>query len=250
MKNDELATRRAEAIAGDRCFTKGRLRDEFRMKPAPGAEPVKWYKSAYGGKYAVYRIADCVPMREKRPPTEKQQQAGLRLSVLSRLNSTSGRMARRAHDWLSLAPLFLDTETTGLGNTAEALEIGLTDAAGRVIFETRLKPTVAIGARPVIIFNAPFDTRILKQTAAAHGDPADWLGELTVYCAMELAAGYFGATNRYGTISLASAASQAALTWEGEAHSAIADARMTAGVVNAIAAYHLALLQEQERLQA
>ncbi|HFL5535914.1 TPA: 3'-5' exonuclease, partial [Escherichia coli] len=33
-------------------------------------------------------------------------------------------------------------------------------------------------------------------------------------------------------------------------HSAIADARMTAGVVNAIAAYHLALLQEQERLQA
>ncbi|EDB1725249.1 3'-5' exonuclease, partial [Salmonella enterica subsp. enterica serovar Stanley] len=101
MKNDELATRRAEAIAGDRCFTKGRLRDEFRMKPAPGAEPVKWYKSAYGGKYAVYRIADCVPMREKRPPTEKQQQAGLRLSVLSRLNSTSGRMARRAHDWLS-----------------------------------------------------------------------------------------------------------------------------------------------------
>jgi hypothetical protein len=60
MKNDELATRRAEAIAGDRCFTKGRLRDEFRMKPAPGAEPVKWYKSAYGGKYAVYRIADCV----------------------------------------------------------------------------------------------------------------------------------------------------------------------------------------------
>ncbi|EDB1725293.1 3'-5' exonuclease, partial [Salmonella enterica subsp. enterica serovar Stanley] len=56
--------------------------------------------------------------------------------------------------------------------------------------------------------------------------------------------------NRYGTISLASAASQAALTWEGEAHSAIADARMTAGVVNAIAAYHLALLQEQERLQA
>lgn len=93
-------------------------------------------------------------------------------------------------------------------------------------------------------------TRILKQTAAAHGDPADWLGELTVYCAMELAAGYFGATNRYGTISLASAASQAALTWEGEAHSPIADARMTAGVVNAIAAYHLALLQEQERLQA
>lgn len=72
---------------------------------------------------------------------------------------------------------------------------------------------------------------------------------MTVYCAMELAAGYYGATNRYGTISLASAASQAGLTWEGLAHSAIADARMTAGGVNAIAVYHLELLQEQARLK-
>ncbi|EFA6392915.1 3'-5' exonuclease [Escherichia coli] len=224
MNNDELVTRRAQAIAEDRCFSKGRLRDEFRMKPAPGAEPVKWYKNTYGGRFAVYRIADCVPMREKRPLTSKQLLAGQRLSVLSRLNSTSGRMARQAYDWLSLAPLFLDTETTGLDNTAEALEIGLTDATGQVVFETRLKPTVAIGAqaaavhgiseqalcgapswtdvarqlrhaigdRPVIIFNARFDIRILKQTAAAHSDPADWLEELTVYCAMELAAGYYG----------------------------------------------------------
>ncbi|MEF9776396.1 3'-5' exonuclease, partial [Escherichia coli] len=114
--------------------------------------------------------------------------------------------------------LFLDTETTGLDNTAEALEIGLTDASGQVVFETRLKPTVAIGAqaaavhgiseqalcgaplwtdvalqlrhaigdRPVIIFNARLDIRILKQTAVAHSDPADWLEEMTVYCAMEL----------------------------------------------------------------
>lgn len=37
MNNDELVTRRAQAIAEDRCFSKGRLRDEFRMKPAPGA---------------------------------------------------------------------------------------------------------------------------------------------------------------------------------------------------------------------
>ena len=76
MNNDELATRRAQAIAEDRCFSKGRLRDEFRMKPAPGAEPVKWYKNTYGGRFAVYRIADCVPMREKRPLTSKQQLAG------------------------------------------------------------------------------------------------------------------------------------------------------------------------------
>ncbi|EDV0437097.1 hypothetical protein GAJ20_24820 [Escherichia coli] len=48
MNNDELVTRRAQAIAEDRCFSKGRLRDEFRMKPAPGAEPVKWYNVTNG----------------------------------------------------------------------------------------------------------------------------------------------------------------------------------------------------------
>mgnify|MGYP000903920691 CR=1 FL=1 len=280
MTNDDLTALRAAAIAEDRCFTKGRLRDEFRMKPAPGTEPVRWYKNPYGGRYGVYRIADCVPMREKSPPTENQRLSGLRLSVLSRLNSTAGQLAHQAHTWLSQKPLFLDTETTGLGDNAEALEIGLTDTAGRVVFETRLNPTVAIesqaaavhgidepalngepswpgiaqqlrhaiGWRPLIIFNAAFDTRILKQTAAAHGDMAEWLDELTVHCAMKLAAGYFGATNRYGTISLASAASQAELTWDERAHSAIADARMTAGVVNVIAAHYLQLLQEQERL--
>ncbi|CAI9395505.1 MULTISPECIES: 3'-5' exonuclease [Enterobacteriaceae] len=276
MDKDELAARRAAAIAEDACFTRGRLRDEFRMKPAPGVEPVRWYKSSYGGQYGVYRIADCVPMREKRPPTEKQRRAGQRLAVLSRLNSPRGRLAQKARTWLSLAPLFLDTETTGLGYHAEALEIGLTEADGRVAFATRLRPTVdidpqagavhgitapalrdepswpevaaplqhIIGARPLIIFNAPFDLRILKQTAAAHGDPAPWLDGLTVHCAMQLAAGYYGATNRYGSISLASAAREAGLTWQDRAHSALADARMTAGVVAAIAADYLQLRRE------
>ena len=79
-----------------------------------------------------------------------------------------------------------------------------------------------------IFFNADFDTRILKQTAAAHNDPASWLDSLTVYCVMRLAAGYYGPTNRYGTISLSGAVSQAGLSWSGEAHSAVTDAVMTA----------------------
>lgn len=97
-----------------------------------------------------------------------------------------------------------------------------------------------------------FSEMIRTMTALGNGSYTGnrFLPLVFVLLTLALAAGYFGATNRYGTISLASAASQAALTWEGEAHSPIADARMTAGVVNAIAAYHLALLQEQERLQA
>ncbi|EGO1766494.1 hypothetical protein IPE29_004132 [Salmonella enterica subsp. diarizonae serovar Rough:-:-] len=96
----------------------------------------------------------------------------------------------------------------------------------------------------MVIFNADFDTRILKQTAAAHNDPAGWLDALTVHCAMQLSAGYYGPGNRYGTISLASAASQAGLNWSGRAHSAVADAVMTARVVSEIAEYWHLLQRE------
>lgn len=270
MRDDDNSDACNEAPqAEEKCYTRGRLRDEFRMKPAPGAEPVRWYKNGYGGKYGVYRLADCVPMQAKRPQTEKQQQASARLGLQARMKSLRGRSARLAHLWLIQEPLFLDTETTGLDAGAQALEIGLVNALGEKIFETRLKPTVSIdpaaavvhgisddellgapawpdiapllqhhiGWRPLVIFNADFDTRILKQTAAAHNDPASWLDSLTVYCAMRLAAGYYGPTNRYGTISLSGAVSQAGLSWTGEAHSAVTDAVMTARVVNNIAGY-------------
>nr|WP_258018896.1 3'-5' exonuclease [Yersinia enterocolitica] len=156
------------------------------------------------------------------------------------------------------------------------MEIGLVNAQGETIFETRLKPTVSIdpaaaaihgisddalicapswsdiaqqlqyhiGLRPLVIFNADFDTRILKQTATAHNDPANWLDTLTVYCAMRLAAGYYGPTNRYGTISLSGAVSQAGLSWTRRAHSAVTDAVMTARVVNDIADYWRQLQRE------
>ncbi|EDJ3714913.1 3'-5' exonuclease, partial [Salmonella enterica subsp. enterica serovar Enteritidis] len=52
MRDDDNSDSCDEAPrAEDKCYTKGRLRDEFRMKPAPGAEPVRMYKSPYGGKY-------------------------------------------------------------------------------------------------------------------------------------------------------------------------------------------------------
>ena len=58
--NEDLDTLRMAAIEQDRCFSKGRLRDDFRMKPKPGVEPVTYYKNGFGGKFAVYRIADCI----------------------------------------------------------------------------------------------------------------------------------------------------------------------------------------------
>ncbi|EDQ2186843.1 3'-5' exonuclease [Salmonella enterica] len=197
------------------------------MKPAPGAEPVRMYKNPYGGKYGVWRLSDCIPVREKRPQTEKQQLASCRLGLQAKMKSECGRNAMLAHTWLSQDPLFLDTETTGLGNAAQALEIGLVNVRGDTIFHSRLKPTASIeptafavhgiseasladapswpdiapqlqqltGQRPLVIFNADFDMRILKQTASAHSDQSDWLNTLKVYCAMRLSARYYGVTN-------------------------------------------------------
>lgn len=94
MRDDEVPGARPDApVPEDKCYTRGRLRDAFRMKPAPGAEPVRMYKSPYGGKYGVWRLADCVPMRAKRTPTEKQRLAGARLGLQAKMKSGRGRCA-------------------------------------------------------------------------------------------------------------------------------------------------------------
>lgn len=79
-----LEERRKEAIEADKCFSKSTLKDEYRMKPSPTAQPAKYFKNGYGSEFGVYRIADCVPMREKRPATEKQILAGKQLAARSR----------------------------------------------------------------------------------------------------------------------------------------------------------------------
>lgn len=93
--------------------------------------------------------------------------------------------------------VFLDTETTGLDDDAQVVEIAIVNADGAVIFESYVKPTVSVNpeaqavhgigpeklasaptwpeiaeqvraaleGKTVVIFNADFDTRILLQTA-------------------------------------------------------------------------------------
>lgn len=96
--------------------------------------------------------------------------------------------------------VFLDTETTGLDDDAQVVEIAIVDDTGAVLFESLVKPTVPVepeaaaihGIGPdrlasapawpeladqvravlegktVVIFNSDFDTRLLQQTATAH----------------------------------------------------------------------------------
>lgn len=116
-------------------------------------------------------------------------------------------------NWFSQEPLFLDTETTGLGNAVQVIEVALIDASGNEVFETRLSPSVPVEAEALaihgidayalsgspawpdvatqlqriidrhspIIFNAAFDLRILRQTTAAYHDPASGV---SVHCVM------------------------------------------------------------------
>ncbi|ENL6751074.1 MULTISPECIES: 3'-5' exonuclease [Gammaproteobacteria] len=265
---EELEAARAEALEKDQCFSKGRLRDEFRMKPKPDAEPVTFYKNGYGGKFGVYKISDCVPMkaRSTKPPSEKQKRARAILAVKAKLNSKEAKTSSKAVRWLDENPLFLDTETTGLDDQAQIIELAISDAQGTILLETKLRPSVSIDpeaedvhgltieflanaptwpevsdqvrkilcGRALVIFNADFDTRMFRQTAAAYGEPVEWVSELKTHCAMYLAADAFGPTNRHGSISLADAVDFAGVTWRGAAHGAVADTLATVDLVQAI----------------
>jgi len=84
-----------------------------------------------------------------------------------------------------------------------------------------------------VIYNASYDQRMLYQTAKSTAglDDLDWIINLDTHCAMTMAAREYGATNKYGTISLANAVIQAGIEWQGEAHSALGDALTTLELV-------------------
>ena len=279
--NEDLDTLRMAAIEQDRCFSKGRLRDDFRMKPKPGVEPVTYYKNGYGGKFAVYRIVDCVPMRPiKAGRSEKQKRAAKRLGIMSKLKSGLAQAGKRAADWLAQDCYVLDTETTGLGSNDQIIEIAVCDANGRVCYEQRISPSVPINpkaeeihgislddlaecpkwpeiandlqtlltGKTVVIYNSNFDLDMLRSTSQAFQIDDAWLNTLNIRCAMELSVQAFGATNRYGTISLANAADAAGVSWPGEAHSAKVDALVTLGVLRTLSDHYHRLHIELEEL--
>ncbi|MDM1717324.1 3'-5' exonuclease [Thiopseudomonas alkaliphila] len=200
--------------------------------------------------------------------------------IKAKLRSEKGKASEKACSWLEQEPLFLDTETTGLDDSAQIIEIAIFDASGQELLCKRLKPTVEINqraqdvhgisaadlkdcpnwpeiaeevqrilaGRSVIIFNAGYDTRLLKQTAAAYDDSAEWLSSCTFLCAMKLAANMYGATNQYGTISLINACIEAGVSWKGEAHSALADTQATLDLVKAIAQFNLDVQKQIEQI--
>lgn len=109
--------------------------------------------------------------------------------------------------------VFLDTETTGLGSGAEIIDLGIVDVAGNVLLDTFIAPMAPIPpettrvhgivdadvagapswtqvypilsdlirARPIVVYNASFDRRMIAGCCSIHGfadEEREW------HCAM------------------------------------------------------------------
>jgi DNA polymerase-3 subunit epsilon len=124
---------------------------------------------------------------------------------------------------LKRRPVYLDTETTGLGPAAEIVEIAIIDHDGSVLLDELVRPTTSIPpdavaihgitdqmvrdsqawpelwpevedilrGKDLAIYNADFDVRMMQQTHQRH-----WLTwrmpAQDLFCIMQLYARYFG----------------------------------------------------------
>ncbi|HDG1673853.1 TPA: 3'-5' exonuclease [Kluyvera cryocrescens] len=182
-------------------------------------------------------------------------------------------LRQRAQQWLGDDRLFIDTETTGLGDDAEIVEICIIDSYGFVLLNTLVKPTKPIPDEAIaihgitnemvafaptwtdicgaveelfrrfgfVIYNADYDIRIIRQTYALSGNAsaaAPWLLADHSVCAMKLYAEYRGEQGKYHGYKwhkLIDAAASEGVAVEGKAHRALADCQMTVGIVKAMA---------------
>jgi len=170
---------------------------------------------------------------------------------------------------LNKQPIYLDTETTGLGDHAQIVEICLLDHDGSIAFQSLVKPTVKIPldatrvhhitdalvstaptwpeiwpqvealltTRRIAIYNAEYDLRLMKQSHLAHG--LSWVAPVNHFCLMKLYARFRGdwnsRTRDYRWHSLDDARWQCGLDLP-NAHRAHADTLLTRALLHFLAA--------------
>lgn len=162
----------------------------------------------------------------------------------------------------------LDTETTGLGDRDEIIQIGIVDAGGNVVLDQLIKPSIPIppgaarvhgitdddvinsptfsrlyiklssllAGETVIAYNMDFDWRMLQQTVARYRLPAIRIGKRD--CAMKQYAKFKGKRSGHGRgyvwHKLTNALAQENIA-TGKSHNALADALMTLELVRKMA---------------
>jgi DNA polymerase III epsilon subunit-like protein len=185
------------------------------------------------------------------------------------ITSTAQRDAiQLARQVLQQRPVYLDTETTGLDKTAEIIEISIIDTDGSTLVDTLVRPSLPIpqdasrinhitsemvqkaqpwpflwnnikpslNNRVVVIYNADFDIRMLKQTHDRYKMRWDFTGR--AFDLMSLYAKFNGDwdPNRrtYRNISLENAGKHCHIPLP-NAHRALADTLLTRALLEYLA---------------
>jgi DNA polymerase-3 subunit epsilon len=173
-----------------------------------------------------------------------------------------------ARDKLTRHPVYLDTETTGNGPNDEIIEIGIVDEDGNRMVESLVRPVgkihpdalrvhgiteamvataprwivvwpkveAVLAGRPVGIYNADFDLRLMQQTHAKYKMRWQFPGE--AFCIMKLYAQFYGEwnprTGGYRWQSLENAGRQCGILLP-NAHRTIADTLLTRALLQYMA---------------
>ncbi|NIE78361.1 3'-5' exonuclease [Pantoea sp. Ap-967] len=228
------------------------LKERHRLMPGLSTRPVGSVWQGQGA-YDVYDPVDCVPWRWEPGPAQLRRQS----------------VAKQAKDLIGGECLTIDTETTGVGDDDEVCEITILDVTGAPILDTLIRPTrpisdetsayngitnamlasapswpevaeqyaAIVAGRTVVAYNTAFDVRLLRQTHERHGLTAP---TFSTACAMLMYAAWHGEydsnRDRWRWLKLIDAATECGVAEDG-AHRALADARMTLGVLRYLQRY-------------
>jgi DNA polymerase III epsilon subunit family exonuclease len=178
---------------------------------------------------------------------------------------------QQAQQCLNRNCLVLDTETTGLDDKAEIIEIAVIDATGKVLLNTLVKPSKPVPAeataihgitdemvkdaptwpevnpqlcslisgKTIAIYNAEYDLRLLEQTDRIWKVTPKISVTPQIVCAMHEYAEFYGQKSDRGSYKwqkLTAAAEQQGVIIEGTPHRALSDCLTTLGVIKAMAA--------------
>lgn len=250
--------REEEAIEKD-WYSRKDLKELFRLKPAPDQKPSGQVWQGRG-TYFVYDKENCVAMRPYRKPSAKQLaalEAG-RACIRTRrcaAEGCSGRIyyyeygergrycksckeSRRfesvrrtclSYENHEKPICFLDTETTGLYDDDEIIEIAIIDRNGKTLLDTLVKPSSALitseasaihglfdsdvenapsfakifeqvqaiyETHLVLMYNASFHNEMITQSAALHNIEFD-AEQYSTACLMQLYAEHYNEYSDY-----------------------------------------------------
>ena len=179
--------------------------------------------------------------------------------------------SERARLFLSQNYLIFDTETTGLDENAEIIEISVIDSLGTVLLDSLIKPSKPIpneataihgitnemvesapkwndvvenikalfNGQNVTAYNLIFDSRLLFQTSIINCTSIPYIYTARNDCVMLTYADFYGEASKHGNKrqSLSNAAVQQNVIIKGQVHRALADCFTTLGVIKGMAAW-------------